>query len=252
MSPELAALIRDAEHVSGQDYEESLCLREETSMSEANASSRHRSSNGEAAQDPDADVRRSRRKHRGSDAEDAHEQHQSERNDTRALIVAASAQAKRHKNISERSKELMMRAKHSTRQYSGDATAARYNQKTDPPLRHTKHRGSARPAYSSGRAYSGRRSVVSHDTDEFDDTGLSFVPTPTSAPRIQLPSNAAGKKAMKTCAIFSFWDLPQNFHRTGCGAILGKEHYGEFHISCSLRLLRMFISTTVNVWSSAG
>lgn len=207
LSPELAALIRDAEHVNGQDYEDSLCLHEETSVSEAHASSHHRSSNGGAVEDHQG-LRGSRRIPRDVESDDADELGRKSREDNNhALVVAATARSKKYSKLAERSSDLMLRAERV--KHSHGATPSRGV--TEVSLHNPKRRGSAAGTSSTtGGGHSSRTadSCVrwSAATDSLDGRDAAAVMLPeryAAIPRIQLPPTSAGKKALKGYAAFS-------------------------------------------------
>jgi hypothetical protein len=179
LSPELAALIRDAEDVNGQDYEDSLCLREETSVSEAQASSRYRSSHAGAAEE----------------SECADKSRRTARKENSQSLVVAGAKSTKHHQFTEHS-ELVPRAKQLTRLRG--ASSSRETSSAATSQEAGKHRGSVTAARAtSGRGHSSR---TRESLDSVDAAAAVLAEKFPNVPRIQLPSNSAGKTAFKTYA----------------------------------------------------
>lgn len=199
LSPELAALIRDAEHVEGQEYEDSLCLREETSVSEANASSRYRSSNG-GVLEADHGTRASRRIRRDVESEDADDVgSDTEEDANQALVRSATASVQKYSKLTGRTSELMQRAEKLTR--SQGATSSKGGVQTPVPVHNPKRRGSAAGASSAnGQAHSSR---TAESLAGRASAAVALPKTYADVPRIQLPATSAGKKALKSYAALS-------------------------------------------------
>lgn len=210
LSPELAALIRDAEHVDGQDYEDSLCLREEASVSEAHASSRHVSSNGGAPLEAVKRPRGSRRIPKAGQSDDSGGlSGGAEQDHNNALIVAATARSKQHSQLAKRSSNLMQRAG----RLKGSEAATHSRGATAVPLhQHSKRRESAAGGSSAtGGGYSSRTadshvrwSAAAESLDGRVDAAAILPEKFAVVPRIKLPPTSAGKKALKMCAAQCF------------------------------------------------
>jgi hypothetical protein len=218
LSPELAALIRDAEHVNGQEYEESLCLRETTSVSATCASSRHRSSNsGAAAPDASQGLRVARTIPRDVESDEDGDDVGSgdDEENTQALVLAATAKLKQHGKLPKRCSDLV--------QHAAKLSGLNVPKPKSRALSHAAHlhnpkgRGAsaAGMSSSSGRTHSGdgimepsaRQSIAAAALEARELAAATLQQS--AAPRIQFPSTSAGKKALKTyVAIWTLCMMP--------------------------------------------